>query len=59
MQFYNSRDTGKFGPPEVAENVNKDELGDLKLTDQEMKDIIAFMKTLTDGYSPEIIVGIR
>ncbi|HZV68008.1 MAG TPA: cytochrome c peroxidase [Saprospiraceae bacterium] len=59
MQFYNSRNTGKFGPPEVAENVNQDELGDLKLTDQEMKDVIAFLKTLTDGYSPEVIVGIR
>ncbi|MGB4848801.1 MAG: cytochrome c peroxidase [Saprospiraceae bacterium] len=50
MQFYNSRDSGKFGPPEVAENVNKDELGNLKLTEQEMKDVIAFMKTLSDGY---------
>ncbi len=51
MEFYNSRDAGKFGPPEVKENVNTEELGDLKLTEQEMKDVIAFMKTLTDGYS--------
>ncbi len=50
MQFYNSRDSGKFGPPEVAENVNMEELGDLKLTDQEMNDVVAFMRTLTDGY---------
>jgi len=50
MQFYNSRDSGRFGPPEVPENVNKDELGDLKLTEQEMSDVVAFMKTLTDGY---------
>lgn len=51
LDFYNSRDSGKFGPPEIAENVNHDELGDLKLTDQERKDVIAFMKTLTDGYA--------
>lgn len=52
VRFYNERDSGKFGPPEVSENVNKDELGDLKLTEQEIKDIVAFMKTLTDGYKP-------
>jgi cytochrome c peroxidase len=31
-------------------NVNKDELGNLKLTPQEEADIVAFLKTLTDGY---------
>jgi cytochrome c peroxidase len=36
--------------PEVAENVNKDELGDLGLTEQEEAAIVAFMKTLSDGY---------
>jgi cytochrome c peroxidase len=51
MDFYNNRDTGKFGEPEVKENVNHDELGNLKLTRQEISDIIAFMKTLTDGYN--------
>ncbi|MEP6645949.1 MAG: cytochrome c peroxidase [Saprospiraceae bacterium] len=50
VQFYNSRDTGKFGPPEVSENVNRVELGNLKLSDQEMKDLVAFMKTLSDGF---------
>jgi cytochrome c peroxidase len=35
---------------EIKENVNKDELGDLKLTEQEVDDIVAFMRTLTDGY---------
>jgi len=39
--------------PEIEENVNKDELGDLKLTDAEEDAIVAFMKTLSDGYSPE------
>jgi cytochrome c peroxidase len=35
---------------EVKENVNKDELGNLKLTEQEVDDIVTFMRTLTDGY---------
>ena len=35
---------------EIKKNVNKDELGDLKLTEQEVDDIVAFMRTLTDGY---------
>jgi len=34
--------------PEVAANVNKDELGNLKLTDQEEADLVAFLKALTD-----------
>ncbi|HLP18939.1 MAG TPA: hypothetical protein VK174_01485, partial [Chitinophagales bacterium] len=50
MDFYNDRDSGRFGEPEVKENVNTDELGNLKLSKQEMDDVVAFMKTLTDGY---------
>ncbi len=38
--------------PEVARNVNRDELGRLGLTQSEEEDIIAFMKTLTDGFRP-------
>lgn len=38
--------------PEVGENVNTDELGNLKLSDQEVDDIVAFMHTLTDGWKP-------
>lgn len=37
--------------PEVLVNVNREELGNLKLTQREIEDIVAFMKTLTDGYS--------
>lgn len=49
VRFYNKRDSlYKF--PEVPQTVNKEELGDLKLSDQEEKDIVAFLKTLTDGY---------
>jgi cytochrome c peroxidase len=36
---------------EVKQNVNKDELGDLKLTEAEEQALVAFMKTLSDGYS--------
>jgi hypothetical protein len=31
--------------------LNKKQLGNLKLTDQEEDDLVAFLKTLTDGYN--------
>lgn len=37
-------------PPEVGLNVNTDELGDLGLTHEEEDAIVAFMRTLSDGY---------
>lgn len=52
VDFYNTRDVGDWPPPEVAENVNFDELGDLGLTDEEVDAVVAFMETLTDGYVP-------
>lgn len=53
MDFYNSRDVDKkWGKPEIPENLNSDELGDLGLSDIEKAAIVAFMKTLTDGYDP-------
>jgi cytochrome c peroxidase len=36
--------------PEVPENVNTKELGDLKLSDKDEDAIVAFMKTLSDGF---------
>lgn len=48
--FYNTRDIGPWAPPEVRANVNREELGDLGLTEQEVDDIVAFLQTLTDGY---------
>jgi len=57
VDFYNSRDViGAVGfndQPEMAANVNTEELGNLKLSDQEVLDIVAFMETLTDGYHVE------
>ena len=59
VHFYNTRDVsgagwqGKPWPaPEVAENVNTDELGDLGLDAEEEAAIVAFLKTLSDGYDP-------
>jgi cytochrome c peroxidase len=51
VSFYNTRDLEAGWPaPEVAENVNKEELGDLGLTNQELEDLVAFLHTLTDGW---------
>ena len=51
LEFYNVRDVDpQFAHPEVSSTINKIELGNLKLTEQEINDIVAFFKTLTDGY---------
>lgn len=64
VHFYNTRDTlgyvedikhpgfGKTGwpAPEFSDNLNQDELGNLGLSDDEEKAIVAFLKTLTDDY---------
>lgn len=54
VEFYNTRDTDtKWGKPEVADNVNDEELGNLELNDDEIIALVAFMETLTDGYVVE------
>jgi len=50
VMFYSTRDVGPWPSPEVPETVNREELGDLKLTAAEIDDIVAFMLTLSDGY---------
>ena len=50
LAFYNTRDVAEWPDPEVAQNVNMDELGDLKLTNTELEDLVAFLRTLTDGW---------
>lgn len=63
VHFYNTRDilpickTGEKGEkvscwplPETAMNMNMDEMGNLGLSDAEEDAVVAFMKTLTDGY---------
>jgi len=64
VHFYNTRDVLPrcgdgdsrekvtcWPAPEDATNLNKRQLGNLKLTDQEEDALVAFMRTLTDGYN--------
>ncbi len=48
--FYNTRDKVEenWPPPEIKENVNTEELGDLGLTPEEEDLIVKFMKALSD-----------
>ncbi|HPM23643.1 MAG TPA: cytochrome c peroxidase [Phycisphaerae bacterium] len=50
VHFYNTRDVEPWPEPEVPMNVNSDELGNLGLTQDEEAAIVAFMRTLSDGY---------
>lgn len=66
VHFYNTRDTKPaceatkdprpgencWPAAEVAANVNTEELGNLRLTAEEEAAIVAFMKTLSDGWTP-------
>jgi cytochrome c peroxidase len=46
VHFYNKPED--FPPAEIAENVNRIEVGDLNLTAEEEAALVAFLKTLTD-----------
>ena len=50
VHFYNTRDvaSAKWPSPEVSANLNVDEMGDLGLTADEEKAVVAFMLTLSD-----------
>jgi len=63
VHFYNTRDVlpkckaGYPGEkvtcwpaPEDSTNLNKRQLGNLQLTDEEEDALVAFLRTLTDGY---------
>jgi cytochrome c peroxidase len=52
IHFYNVRDlnTGEFAPPEYNQNVNTEELGNLKLSSVEELQLEKFLNTLTDHY---------
>jgi cytochrome c peroxidase len=54
VHFYNTRDVPGEGwpPPEVSANLNTTEMGNLGLTRGEENAIVAFLKTLSDGYTP-------
>jgi len=64
MHFYNTRDVlprcapndpgekvSCWPAPEYADNMNTRQLGNLRLSDEEENAIVAFMKTLSDGYT--------
>jgi cytochrome c peroxidase len=55
VHFYNTRDVPGAGwpAPEVADNINKTELGNLGLNYGEELAIVEFLKTLSDGYDPK------
>ena len=77
VHFYNTRDTKDrvcednndpgFGidcwpVAEVADNVNREELGDLGMSTAQERALVAFMRTLTDGYpewgnDPRVLPG--
>jgi cytochrome c peroxidase len=66
VHFYNTRDAlpgcetlsaPQFGvncwpAPEIPRNVNVDELGNLQLTPDEERLVVAYLRTLSDGWSP-------
>jgi cytochrome c peroxidase len=65
VHFYNTRDalpqcaphdpregTGCWPAPETTENMNKSKVGNLGLSNEEEDALVAFMQTLTDGFSP-------
>lgn len=68
VNFYNTRDVkptcsgplteaqalaaGCWPEPEISANVNRQELGNLHLTAMQERAIVAFLKTLSDGYRP-------
>lgn len=54
VNFYNTRDVGKWPKPEVPQNVNMTELGNLGLSPAEEASLVAFLLTLTDGYGPPL-----
>ena len=56
VKFYDERDAMIANDqiiPEVAETINTEELGNLGLTDEDEAALVAFMKTLSDGYDPK------
>lgn len=66
VHFYNTRDIlpsnesvtapepgiNSWPKPEVTENINRIETGDLSLTPDEESAVVEFLKTLSDGYTP-------
>jgi cytochrome c peroxidase len=52
VHFYNTRDVESWPPPEVSQNLNTTEVGNLGMTEEEEDAIVLFLETLSDGYKP-------
>ena len=53
VHFYNTRDVqGAWPAPEQPDQMNKTGLGNLELSSDDEDDLIAFLGTLSDGYTP-------
>lgn len=51
VEFYNTRDVSeRWGAPEVAANMDTRDTGNLKLTEEEIDAVVAFMEMMSDGY---------
>ena len=50
MEFYNKRDleTQRWGSTDYPETVNREDMGKLNLTNQQVKDLVALMSAFTD-----------
>ncbi len=50
VEFYNKRDVepGRWGATDYPETVNREDMGNLQLTDEEVADLTAFMESFTD-----------
>lgn len=60
VHFYNTRDVAgagwlgvPWGAPEEPQNVNQAEVGNLGLTADDEAALVAFLRTLSDGYTPD------
>jgi len=53
INFYNTRDVraAHWDPAEVRFDMNVVDMGNLGMTDDDVTDVIAFLETLTDGYT--------
>jgi len=66
VSYFNTRDVRDWPEPEVSVNLDSRFVGNLGLTSDEESAIVAFVKTLSDGYTteramistPEILTGI-
>ena len=52
VHFCNARNVGQFPEAEYSATVDKEGLGNLGLTSDEETAIVAFLKTLSNGYAP-------